>query len=386
MNLTEFFTMFAVHIALVIFCVGYLVIGAISIRYGKNSTAPVNSTDQQYSPFISVVVPTYNEEEIIASRLESLMRTSYPADKMEVVVVDSSSDSTPSIVESFAEKYPNIRLIRDTERRGLATALNQAYRACKGEIVVKTDSDLVLATNTLNEIVSRFGDPRIGAVTGKVNVSNLGASHEVRYRGLQETIQKAETHLDSMFMAHPFAAYRRHLMKEYKVKEYGDETIQTVHIRRQGYRVIYDPKSNFYETFPEEDKERVRQKIRRAEGLIRVLFENSDLMFNSRYGKFGMYVFPSNFFMFIISPILLMITVVLAVVDLALFSAATYLDVSILAILAVVFLGRKKRILSSIWTFVELQYMQLRGVLNVTLVRKDDYKWKKIDRVVTPQA
>ncbi|MGH9993375.1 MAG: glycosyltransferase [Nitrososphaera sp.] len=377
--------MFIVHLPLVIFCLGYLTIGAISIYYSRKPVAEVKFEQQPALSFISVVVPTYNEESIIAGKLESLFNTTYPRDRMEVVVVDSSSDSTPTIIDSYSRRYPMIRLIHDTERKGLATALNQAFKECKGEIVVKVDSDLVLAENTLVEIVSRFRDPRIGAVTGKVNVVNRGATREVRYRGIQETIQKAETYLDSMFMAHPFAAYRRHLMKEYKPTEYGDETIQTIHIRRQGYRVIYDPRSNFYEEFPEDGKERLRQKIRRSEGLIRVIFENSDLLFNPHYGKFGMYVFPSNLFMFTISPVLLFITPIIAALDLALFSAATYLDVLILSLFGIVFVGRKKSLLSSIWTFLELQYVELRGLLNVTLVRKGDYKWQKIERVAAQQ-
>lgn len=386
MNLSEFINMLGVHLALVLFCSGYLIIGSISIRYANKFPGLAALTEGKYLPFISVVIPTYNEEKIIASRLDSLLTTSYPKDKMELVIVDSSSDSTPSIIESYARRFPLISLIRDTERRGLATALNQAYRACKGEIVVKVDSDLTLETDTLVRIISQFRDPRIGAVTGKVNVTNQGISREASYRGLQETIQRAETNIDSMFMAHPFAAYRRNLMKEYKPREYGDETIQTIHIRKQGYKVIYDPKSNFFESFPEDSKERLRQKIRRSEGLIRVLFENADMLFNRRYGKFGMYVFPSNFFMFIISPVLLALTMAVAVVDLALFSYATYLDILILALFAIVFMGRKSRPLFSIWTFIELQYVQLRGLLNVTVLKKDDYKWKKIERVASQQV
>ncbi len=377
----DILSMFIAHLPLVIFCIGYATIGAISIYCGRKPVSVAMFERQTVFPFISVVIPTYNEESIIADKLESLFKTSYPKDRMEVVVVDSSNDNTPAIIDSYSKRYPTLRLIHDTERRGLATALNQAFKECKGEIVVKVDSDLVLAENTLVEIVSRFADPRIGAVTGKVNVVNQGAFREVRYRGIQETVQKAETYIDSMFMAHPFAAYRRHLMKEYKPTEYGDETIQTVHIRKQGYRVIYDPRSNFYEEFPEDSKERLRQKIRRSEGLIRVLFENSDMLLNPKYGKFGMYVFPSNVFMFTISPVLLFITPVIAALDLALFSAATYLDVLILALFGIVLVGRKKSVLSSIWTFLELQYVQLRGLLNVTLVRKGDYKWQKIERV-----
>jgi cellulose synthase/poly-beta-1,6-N-acetylglucosamine synthase-like glycosyltransferase len=380
MNWSDVVGIFTVHVPLLILCAGYLLIGAISIRYAKKAN-DTKIGNKAYFPSISIVMPTFNEEKIIASRLDSLMKTSYPKERIEVLVVDSSNDNTPSIIEHYARRYTFIRLIHDVERRGLATALNQAFRECRGEIVVKMDSDVTLAENTLTRIISHFSDARVGAVTGKVNVANQSESSEVKYRSMHETIQKAETNIDSVFMAQTFSAYRRNLMKEYKAKEYGDETIQTIHIRRQGYKVIYDPNVNFYEDYPDDDSERLRQKIRRAEGLLRVLFENARLMFNPRYGKFGMYVFPSNFFMFIISPILLAATVVLAFLDLAFLSLATYLDITILVLLAIVVAGRKRRVISGPWTFLELQYAQLRALLNVTVLRKKDYKWTKIERV-----
>jgi cellulose synthase/poly-beta-1,6-N-acetylglucosamine synthase-like glycosyltransferase len=384
-NLVEFFTMFAVHIALVIFCLGYLVIGAVSIKFGKNVPKRSFETPQCY-PFISVVIPTYNEEQIIASRLDSLVRSRYPADKMEVVIVDSSSDNTPVILDSYSRKYPMIKVIHDKERKGLATALNQAFRACSGEIVVKSDSDLTLAEDTLERIVSHFSDPRIGAVTGRVNVANAGASNEVQYRGLHDAIQLSESKIDSVFMAHTFSAYRRHLMKEYKQKEYGDETIQTIHIRKQGYKVVFDPGVKFYEDYPEDGKERLRQKIRRSEGLTRVLLENSAMLLNPKYGRFGTYVFPANYFMFIISPVLLMATPLVAAVDLAFFSSATYLDILILVLFGIIVAARKKPKISGVWTFVELQYAQFRALINVTIMKRRDYKWKKIERVAPRQT
>jgi cellulose synthase/poly-beta-1,6-N-acetylglucosamine synthase-like glycosyltransferase len=305
---------------------------------------------------------------------------------MEIVIVDSSSDRTPAILDSYARRYPMIRVIHDTERKGLATALNQAFRACSGDIVVKSDSDLTLADDTLIRAISHFSDPRVGAVTGRVNVANAGVANEVTYRGLHDRIQLAESELDSVFMAHTFSAYRRRLMKEYREKEYGDETIQTIHIRRQGYKIVHDPDVKFYEDYPEDASERLRQKIRRSEGLTRVLLENSDMLWNKKYGKFGTYVFPSNFFMFIISPVLLMATPVVAAVDLAFFSQATYLDIIILAALGLVAAARKRPAVSSIWTFLELQYAQFRALINVTIMKRRDYKWKKIERVAPRQT
>jgi hypothetical protein len=89
--------------------------------------------------------------------------------------------------------------------------------------------------------------------------------------------------------------------------------------------------------------------------------------------------------MFIVSPVLLMVTPVVAAVDLAFFSLATYLDILVLAALGLVALARKRPAVSSIWTFLELQYAQFRALLNVTVMKRRDYKWKKIERLAPQQ-
>jgi hypothetical protein len=86
--------------------------------------------------------------------------------------------------------------------------------------------------------------------------------------------------------------------------------------------------------------------------------------------------------MFIISPLLLVATPIVAAVDLAFFCLATYLDILVLASLGLVVAARKTRAAVSIWTFLELQYAQFRALLNVTILKRRDYKWKKIERVV----
>jgi cellulose synthase/poly-beta-1,6-N-acetylglucosamine synthase-like glycosyltransferase len=304
------------------------------------------------------------------------MEIDYPKDKMEVIVIDSSTDKTPTIVEELSSQYPIIKLIHDNERKGLATALNKAYKVCKGEIIVKMDSDVILDKDTLHRIISVFNDPNVGAVTGKIVPINKDGSSEVSYRSMQDVIQKAETCLDSIYMSHPLTAYRRTLMKHYKINEYGDESIQTIHIRKQGYKIIYNPYAKFYEYFSEDNKERLQQKIRRAEGHVRILFENVDIMFNKKYGRFGMYVFPSNFFMLIISPFLLFASIATTIVDLFILSYTVYFDIFILSMLGLVIIGRKHKYITPIWSFIELQYAQLRACINVILNRHN-YMWNK---------
>ena len=340
----------------------YGIIGIVSLYHSKRKIDRCKNKD--YCPLISIVIPTFNEENIIRQKLENTVNCSYPNEKMEIIVVDSSTDKTPHIVREFSIKYPLIKLIHDEKRVGLATALNKAYKICKGEIIVKTDCDTLMDSNTLSEMVSNFADPTVGAVTGKTNVAN-NILQEKNYKCIQQIIQTAESRIDSIYMTHTLAAYRRRLIREYDATQYGDETIQSIHIRRQNYRAIYDQDVNFYEAYPDSTKERMRQKVRRAEGHVRILLENLDMFFNLKYKKFGLYVFPSNFFMIIVSPLLLCLSLAMFVLDLIYFSSMLVIDLVVLGSIGITYFGRHKTTFSSIWTFIELQYAQLLAMKNV---------------------
>ncbi|MFB6114202.1 MAG: glycosyltransferase, partial [Halodesulfurarchaeum sp.] len=144
------------------------------------------------NPSVSIVLPTYNEEAIIEQKLQGLFELDYPMEKVEIVVVDSSDDSTREIIrEFFTERdHPSFILLEEDERRGLAPALNDAYDAASNEMVVKTDCDSVVANDALRQAAANLADSDIAAVTG-TNAEVLGGSDvESGYRGIQSYIQR----------------------------------------------------------------------------------------------------------------------------------------------------------------------------------------------------
>ncbi len=87
-------------------------------------------------PSVSMIVLCRNEKDFIAGCLDSLVANTYPKDRLEVLVADGmSEDGTRSIVESYAEKYPFIRLI-DNPKRIPATAANEGIKVATGEFVM----------------------------------------------------------------------------------------------------------------------------------------------------------------------------------------------------------------------------------------------------------
>lgn len=270
---------------------------------------PVGSpaAKRRAEPTVSLVLPTYNEEAIVESKLRELVSLNYPMGKVEIVVVDSSDDSTPRLVREFFHERdePELHLIREKERRGLAVALNEAYEAANNEMIVKTDCDSRIDDESLREAAANLADPDVGAVTGR-NVEVLGGSEvESNYRGVQAYVQTLESHLDSTFIFHgPFSAFENDEVVPIDPDSIADDTELALKIRRNGKRVLFDPAIEYREAAHSSFGKRRKQKDRRAMGLLRLLWRQRDAV--GRCGQYGRIVLPFNWWFMVASPWLVM--------------------------------------------------------------------------------
>lgn len=365
------------YIPLISLILFYTMYGLIALLFGKEEKYEgilKRIKDYNYKPYISIVIPTYNEEKIIASKLDNTLSIDYPRDRLEIIVIDSSTDDTPKIVEEYAKHNQFIRLVR-TERRGLAHALNEAYNLAKGEIVIKTDCDSLLESNSVSEIVSNFADKNIGAATSRLVAYN-DERLEVNYRSIQHRIQIAESMLDSTYIFQPFSAFRRELI--IPITTSADDADVALNIRRQGYRAIYDPFSVFYEASPLNARERVEVKSRRAIGHINLLLKNIRLCFNPRLSWYGMLILPMNLFMIVVSPVLVVLVPVFSILDILTTRTFLILDYIIVASIPLLIALRNKPIISKIWTVLELQLIQFIALIRV-IKHRDTYVWKRAE-------
>ncbi|MBI5604170.1 MAG: mycofactocin biosynthesis glycosyltransferase MftF [Deltaproteobacteria bacterium] len=115
-------------------------------------------------PFVSIIIPVRNRPEAIAACLESLLHIDYPAEKLEILVIDdNSTDRTPEVVSGFP-----VRLIALKEHKQASYCRNLAAREARGEILAFIDSDCLAEPLWLKELVPAFKDPNLGAVGGVV--------------------------------------------------------------------------------------------------------------------------------------------------------------------------------------------------------------------------
>ncbi|WP_458204409.1 glycosyltransferase [Haladaptatus sp. NG-SE-30] len=265
---------------------------------------------QAAEPTVSIVLPTYNEADIIEKKLDDLLELDYPMEKVELVVVDSSDDETPALIREYLadREYPTLNLIQEEERRGLAPALNDAYAAATNEMVVKTDCDSFVANDVLRVAAANLADPDVAAVTGQ-NAEVLGGSEvEAGYRGVQVHIQTLESHLDSTLIFHgPFSAFENDAIVPIDPNSLADDTELALKIRRNGKRVVFDPDIRYSEASHSDFRKRRLQKDRRGMGLIRLLVQHRDAL--GQYGKYGGVVLPFNWWFMVVSPWLVALAV-----------------------------------------------------------------------------
>jgi len=114
-------------------------------------------------PSLTVMVPMHDEEAIAERMLRHLLSCDYPADRLEVLVIDDhSTDSTAEILDRLAQQQPRLEIIHltdDDEPRGKPQALNRALQQARGDVVLVFDADYFPARGALRDLAVCFKDP-----------------------------------------------------------------------------------------------------------------------------------------------------------------------------------------------------------------------------------
>ena len=116
-------------------------------------------------PYVTLIIPAYNEEAIIKNKIENTLLLDYPREKLQILIAsDGSTDKTVD----FAAEYINegVELLDFKERKGKSSLYYRAMPKAKGEIIVFSDADAVLVKDSIRNIVKSFNDKRIGCVEG----------------------------------------------------------------------------------------------------------------------------------------------------------------------------------------------------------------------------
>lgn len=138
---------------------------------------PVNYAPLE--PSVTLVIPAFNEEKVIKSKLENCLELNYPRERLDILVVtDGSTDQTADIVIHYQNS--GVRLLHHPERRGKIGAINNAMPHINSDIAVFSDANNMYEKEALKELVAPFSDDRVGAVSGAKTILKGDGLHGER--------------------------------------------------------------------------------------------------------------------------------------------------------------------------------------------------------------
>lgn len=204
------------------------------------------------TPFLSLLIPAYNEADVIARKIENSLALDYPADRMEIVVAsDGSRDETAAIAQSRADGK-RIRVLAYRENRGKVATLNASVPELRGEVVIFSDAPAMLLHDSVRKLVENFADPEVGAVSGlykvvKADQVSIGSSEDFYWK--YETFLKVkESQLASTLGGHGHLhAIRKELYPYPDPRTINDDYVIPVSVLAKGYRAVYEPTAIVYE-------------------------------------------------------------------------------------------------------------------------------------------
>lgn len=368
----------------------YFLFIARSLSDTKRTRRYVNCFD--YVPEISLIIPVYNEEAMIADKIRDLLMLDYPKNKLEIIILDDGSEDKTLEIAKFYES-DKVKVIEGKENRGLSAAINAALAHARGEIIAKTDADIRVKHDILRVSAPYFKDPSVGAImTNQIlenPTENLSTHIEKSLQDYYHLIRKGESSIDSVIIGTgEFMLFRKGLVEGLREDE-NDDVQLAINIRRKGHRVIFLEDACYYEYTPTGFRDRWNQKVRRASQVVQVLVRNHDLFLNSDYGVYGKIIFPAEFLMHVVSPcafaLTLLLVSIIIVMDLWLALALVIVMSAICFSVAlclnhytgkIASEGRRPSFYRTIISFIQAQIFLLVGSL--MLLNSKPYRWRKV--------
>ena len=196
-------------------------------------------------PFCSVVVPTYQREQVLCDTIAYLLDLSYP--HYELIVVDQTPLHEPQTEQFLLQVAPRIRYIQ-IDQVGMCHARNVGIEAAKGDIILFCDDDIISPPDLLTNHVRHYRDPAVGGVTGPSGFQPVDGPLSIAHGGetprhpLPTTVVEAESAQGCNM------SFRKQILvriggfdEGFIIHARREETDASLRVRALGYRILFDP-------------------------------------------------------------------------------------------------------------------------------------------------
>ncbi len=224
-------------------------------------------------PFVSVILAVYNEESVISEKLRSIFNTTYPEEKIELLVgSDASTDKTNEKLHVYSDEHEAFRFYPFRERRGKPAVINQLRDEAAGEILIFTDAQVMFTQETIFELVKHFRNKEIGLVGANIRNERMDRSgisyQEWSFMSREIKLKFYEGKIWGTMIGAYGACYaiRNEYYCHVPIHYSVDDFYITMKVLERKKRCILEMKSVCLENVPNRLSEEFRRKIRISSG------------------------------------------------------------------------------------------------------------------------
>jgi cellulose synthase/poly-beta-1,6-N-acetylglucosamine synthase-like glycosyltransferase len=240
---------------------------------------PAFSATEANIPTVAILVAAYNEEKVIAEKITSIFKTTFPLDKLKLLIgSDASTDNTDKIIAELSLVYPQLHLVKFTGRVGKISIVNQLQSLCEEEILIMSDANVMFTPDTIFELIKYFKEESVGIVAGNItkqSATNEGISYQEKmYLSLENKIKAAESNAFDMIMGAEGGCYaiRNSLFSKVPSKFNVDDFYITFQVLLKNRKALFNPNSLCVEDVPGAMQDEYRRKVRISSGNFQNLF------------------------------------------------------------------------------------------------------------------
>ena len=334
----------------------------------------IKSVSNEELPKCTVIVPAYNEGKQVWDTLMSLADSEYPEGKLEILAIDDGSkdDTWYWMLQAKKKLGDRLSIYQQPKNKGKRHALYRGFHLGTGEVFVTVDSDSVVKTDTLRNLVSPFVvNENCGAVAGNIRVLNneralLPKMLNVSFVLSFEFVRSAESSLNSVLCTPgALAAYRRSAvfacLEDWinqtfmgQPSDIGEDRAMTNMILKQGKYVLFQRNAYCYTNVPEQYKGLYKMFIRWGRSNVRENIQMSKYVFTdfregSKLGTRLLFISQSS--KIIMSYPFLVFMLFFIVMHPVLFITSTFASILILSSFPVMFYAKRYSFTESFWAY-----------------------------------
>jgi hyaluronan synthase len=289
------------------------------LRYKPLTVKPGERVDW---PFVSVIMPALNEEELIRASVDSIFAIDYPQDNFEVICInDGSTDSTLANMLKARQKYSDrLKIINFPKNLGKRKAIYAGLKKSKGEIIVSVDTDSRIEKEAIkNLVLPLIKDKNTGAVAGRVEVLNSKHNFLTRMLSIRYSISfnfgRAYQSVYGAVFCCPGAltAYRKSILKKF-IHEwvnqkflntpctYGEDRALTTQVLKLGYMTRFQSNAVVHTKVPSTFCQMNRMYLRWTRSYLRESILFARFMFTNYRTKHRFLPIYDFFFLNLLHP------------------------------------------------------------------------------------